>query len=100
MPVVQVSVVPVGTPSASISKHVARCLDVLESTGLKFRLTPMATIIEGNLGDIMDAIVQMHESAFGEEVVRVLTTIAVDDRRDKPLTMDGKLEAVRKRRGK
>ena len=100
MAVVQVSVVPVGTSTASISHHVAHCLDVLEATGLTFRLTPMGTVIEGELGDILGAIARMHEGTFGSDVSRVLTTVIIDDRRDKPLTMAGKLEAVERRRGK
>lgn len=98
MAVVQVSVVPVGTSAPSISHHVAHCLDVLDRTGLEYQLTPMGTVIEGELRDILDAIAAMHEETFGEQVARVLTTIIVDDRKDKRLSMAGKLEAVRKRR--
>ncbi len=100
MAVAQVSVVPVGTAGASISRHVAHCLDVLDKTGLKYELGPMGTAIEGDLRDLLEAIARMHESTFGDDVVRVLTTVVIDDRRDKPLTMAGKLAAVRGRRGK
>lgn len=100
MAVVQVSVVPVGTSTASISHHVARCLDVLEATGLSYELTPMGTVIEGDLRDVLDAVARMHEATFGRDVVRVLTTLIIDERKDKPLTMAGKVEAVKRRRGK
>ena len=100
MAVAQVSVVPVGTPGASISRHVAHCLDVLEESGLRYELGPMGTAIEGDLREVLEAIARMHESAFGDGVVRVLTNVTIDDRRDKPLTMAGKLAAVRKRRGR
>lgn len=100
MAVAQVSVVPVGTPSASISRHVANCLDVLEATGLKYELNPMGTVIEGDLRAILEAIASMHESTFGDGVVRVLTSISIDDRRDKQLSMAGKLAAVREKRGR
>lgn len=99
MPVAQVTVVPVGTPTASISEYVARCLDVLEESGLAFELTPMGTVIEGELGPILEAAARMHESAFAHGVVRVLTSVTVDERRDKELTMSGKLASVRRRRG-
>jgi uncharacterized protein (TIGR00106 family) len=99
MAVAQVSVVPVGTAGASISRHVAHCLDVLEETGLAYELGPMGTAIEGELREVLEAIARMHEGTFGEGVVRVLTNITIDDRRDKPLSMAGKLAAVRKRRG-
>lgn len=100
MAVVQVSVVPVGTPSPSISHHVAHCLDVLEATGLSYELTPMGTVIEGDLREILDAVAQMHEGTFGDDVVRVLTTVIIDDRKDKHLSMRGKVETVKRRRGK
>jgi uncharacterized protein (TIGR00106 family) len=100
MAVAQVSVVPVGTAEASISRHVAHCLDVLEESGLAYQLGPMGTAIEGDLHEVLDAISRMHESTFGDGIVRVLTTIIIDDRRDKALTMAGKLSAVRERRGK
>ena len=100
MAVVQVSVVPVGTSTASISHHVAHCLDVLEATGLRYELAPMGTVIEGDLREILEAVAKMHDGTFGSDAVRVLTTVIIDERRDKPLTMAGKLEAVRRRRGK
>jgi len=100
MAVVEVSIVPVGPAGASISKHVAHCLDILEESGLSYELCPMGTVIEGDLVDILDAIRAMHEGTFGGEVVRVLTTIKVDDRRDKELTMDGKRAAVHRHRRK
>ena len=100
MAIAQVTVVPVGTSKASISEHVAHCLDVLESTGLKYELNPMSTVIEGDLREVMEAIAKMHESTFGDGIDRVITAIAIDDRRAKELTMAGKLAAVRERRGK
>ncbi len=47
----------------------------------------------------MDAAKRMHESVFGEEVKRVVTRITIDDRRDKRLTMDYKVQSVMKKLG-
>lgn len=99
MAVAEISVVPVGS-GPSVSAQVARCLDVLEKTGLPYELNAMATVVEGSLRDILEAAARMHESAFGGGVVRVLTTVKIDDRTDKPLTMRGKVASVRKIRGK
>jgi len=99
MAVGEISVVPVGGGSPSVSTQVARCLDVLDGTGLRYELTAMSTIVEGDTRAIMDAAARMHESAFGDGIVRVLTTVKIDDRRDKELTIRGKVEAVRRKRG-
>jgi uncharacterized protein (TIGR00106 family) len=95
--VAEVSIVPVGTGNAGISRYVAASLKVLESKkDLAYRLTPMGTIIEGPLNKVLDAIREMHEVPFTKGVVRVVTNIKIDDRRDKTATMNGKVESVRK----
>jgi uncharacterized protein (TIGR00106 family) len=84
-----------GTGSPSISQYVAACHKVLEQeAGLKHQLTPMATIIEGDLDLILEVIRKMHEVPFTEGAPRVSTLIRIDDRRDKELTMAGKIKAV------
>lgn len=95
MAVAEVSVVPIGTDTASVSRNVAHCVRIVEESGLAFELNPMGTVIEGSIDSILEVVSKMHEGTFGDGVVRVLTTVKIDDRRDKPLTMSGKLEAVR-----
>ena len=56
----------------------------------------MGTIIEGDLGDILRVVRKMHESIFDGKVMRVATTIKIDDRRDKTLSMRGKIESLSK----
>jgi len=100
MAVCSITVVPLGTGSASLSKYVAGVLDVVRESGLEYQLTPMATIVEGEVREILELVEKMHNSAFSEDVVRVATTVKIDERRDKPLTMDGKVHAVMSKLGK
>lgn len=37
----------------------------------------------------------MHRTAFDAGAKRVVTTIRIDDRRDKPMTIEGKIKAVK-----
>ena len=97
MAVAEISVVPVGTGSASISDYVARAFTIVKESGLKYELSSMATNLEGDIPDIMEVVRKIHESAFEQGAVRVLTSLKIDDRRDKPLTMDGKKTAVMKK---
>ncbi len=94
MVVCSITVVPLGTKSPSLSQYVASSLRVLRESGLKCQLTPMATIVEGELDAVLSAAAKMHSSLFSDEVMRVSTTIKIDERRDKDLTMDGKVSAV------
>ncbi len=55
----------------------------------------MGTIIEGEVGEILEVIRRMHEEPFAAGAVRVSTLIKIDDRRDrKTHTMDGKVRSV------
>ena len=95
MAVVEVTIVPLGTESPSVSRYVAECHKVLaREAGVKYQLTPMATVIEGNLDRILEIIRKMHEVPFTSGALRVSTSIKIDDRRDKELTMIGKLNSV------
>ncbi len=95
MAVAEISVVPVGTDTASISDYVAAALRIVEASGLKYELSSMATNLEGDLDSILEVFRKMHESAFEHGAVRVLTALKIDDRRDKALTIEGKKAAVR-----
>jgi uncharacterized protein (TIGR00106 family) len=98
MAVVEVSVVPLGTKTASVSRYVARALRVLEKAdGIDYELTPMGTVIEGDLEVILPLVRKMHEITFSPGIQRVVTSIKIDDRRDKDLTMEGKLRSVREK---
>jgi uncharacterized protein YqgV (UPF0045/DUF77 family) len=46
---------------------------------------------------VLKAARHMHEQPFTAGIQRVVTTIRIDDRRDRELTMNGKVEAVKTR---
>ena len=92
-------VTPLGTETPSVSKYVAHVLDVLEEHGLSYTLTPMCTIIEGEEEKIFQAILDIKKQMFEMGLKRVVYTLKVDERRDKQLTMDGKIKSVNRHRG-
>ncbi len=78
-----------------ISKYVAGCLRLVRASGLKHQLTPMGTIIEGEIEEIFAVLQKMHESPFAAGARRVSTLIKIDDRRDRAEhTMAGKVQSV------
>ncbi len=96
MAIVEVSVVPMGTGTTSVSEYVARALGILENQmAVTYELTPMGTILQGDLDEVLKVIRDMHESAFDEVARRVYTRIVIDDRRDKKASMEDKVKSVR-----
>ena len=97
MAVVEVTIVPIGTATPSVSRYVADCVKLLENAaGVTYQLNSMGTVVEGDLDRVLELVRQMHECPFTEGVQRVVTTVRIDDRRDKALTMAGKVAAVEK----
>ncbi len=101
MAMIDISVVPVGTGKPSVSEYVAGAVKLLQKEpGIKYELTAMNTIIEGDLDKLLSLAQRMHRSAFDAGAKRVVTTIRIDERRDKPLTIEGKIKAVKDKLGK
>ena len=97
MAIAEVSIVPLGTGSVSVSEYVAGAIEELQKSKLSYQLTPMGTIIEGSLEDVLAVIHKMHETPFRRGARRVYTTIKLDDRRDRPVQMNDKVQSVQKK---
>ena len=101
MAIAEISIVPLGTETPSVSKYVARAVKVLQQEkDIKYEITAMGTILEGDLDKILAVAKKMHEEVFGEGVARVITTIRIDERRDKASSMEGKLSSLRRELGR
>ncbi len=94
MAIIQFSVVPLGIGNTSISLYVAQVHKVLQQSGVKHSLTPMGTVLEGPLPQLMEVIQKCHEVPFAKGAQRVMTLINIDDRRDKQATAAGKMKSV------
>ncbi|MBC7289115.1 MAG: MTH1187 family thiamine-binding protein [Armatimonadetes bacterium] len=97
MAVMQIKILPLGTGSPAMSEWVAAAVRVVEESGLKYQLTPMATVVEGDLDALLALARKVHEAPFQAGAQRVVTIIDIDDRRDRPQSMEEKVEAVQKR---
>jgi len=93
MVIVEFVIVPLG--EKSLSRYVAEVVKLLERKGVKYQLTPMATIIEvPTVKEALAIIEEAHELTFKLGAERVSTTIRIDDRRDKPVHMEDKVKSV------
>ncbi|TCZ72863.1 MTH1187 family thiamine-binding protein [Paenibacillus albiflavus] len=95
MAIAEVTIIPLGTGSTSVSQYVAEIEKVLaKQEGVTHELTPMSTLIEGPLDRLFEVIQVLHEVPFANGAGRVSTSIKIDDRRDKPSSMAQKLKSV------
>jgi uncharacterized protein (TIGR00106 family) len=76
-----------------MSRDVARVVGILETAGVEYRLGPLATAIEGDWDQVMNAIRHCH-AAMREQHPRVITTITIDDRKDQPHHLDEMISVV------
>ena len=93
--IAELHVVPLGTASPSLSHYIAASVNTLkQAPDISYQLTAMGTIVQGPLDRIFELAQKMHEVPFTMGAKRVATTIYIDDRRDKAITIDNKVKAV------
>ena len=92
------SIVPIGQGETSVGRYVAAAITAAKGVkGLKFEITPMGTVMEADsLETIFEAVKAAHEALSANGILRVVSTLRIDDRRDKPRTMKDKVAAVKK----
>ena len=92
----ELTIIPIGTSETSLSKYVA--VAALDKTGIKYKLSGMGTLLETeNLDELFEALKVAHEAVFRDGVNRVVTSVKIDDRRDREKTMDDKVLSVEKK---
>lgn len=92
------SVVPIGK-GTSISDQIADVLRVVDGSGIPYKINPMGTVVEGELDKVLSLIKECHETVM-KNTDRVLTTITIDDRKDRENRIELKVASVEKKVGK
>jgi uncharacterized protein (TIGR00106 family) len=97
MAIMAISVTPVGTGSPGVGEYVAEAVRVIERSGLRWELTAMHTLVEGDLDALLRLVPEIHAAMFARGARRVSTVVKIDDRRDAPSSIEGKVRSVRER---
>jgi len=93
--IAEIHIIPLGTATTSLSRYIATCINtVKQAQDISYQITAMGTIIQGPLARVLELAQKMHEVPFAMGVKRVVTSINIDDRRDKLITIDSKVKAV------
>ena len=94
--IVEISFVPIGV-GTSLSRYIAKVIKNIEKSGLKYQLTPMGTIVEGEWNEISNLIDYSHNLIFEMGIERIITNIKIDYRLDKKSSMQDKIDSVKKK---
>lgn len=93
-----VCIIPIGTPTPSVSDYVAACVRHVEKSGVKYTLHSAGTTLEGEWMEVMGLIGELHELLHTEEgVARVQSDIRVGTRTDKAQTAADKVRVVQEK---
>lgn len=92
--IADVCLIPIGTPTPSVSDYVVECEKLIRSSGLRNTLHSAGTTIEGPWDEVMDLIGKLHERVHKMGILRVQSDIRVGTRTDKSQTMEDKVNVV------
>jgi len=95
MIIAELSITPLGE-GISVSRYVKIALQALKESGVKFETNAMATVIEcKSIEELFAVVKKAHDSVLEAGAKRVITSLKIDDRRDKEATIETKLDSVK-----
>ncbi|OQO07111.1 hypothetical protein B0A48_07679 [Cryoendolithus antarcticus] len=89
-------IIPIGTPTASVSNEVAQVQRLLKQTGIKYSMHSAGTTLEGTWDEVMHIIGQCHSLLHANGIVRIQSDIRVGSRTDKQQGFEDKVAKVEK----
>jgi uncharacterized protein (TIGR00106 family) len=100
LPTADLSILPIGSPTASMSAEIAEMQRLLgRQDRVAYRMHAMGTSLEGSVEDILAIVAQLHAVPFAHGAPRTYTVLKLDERRDRHQSLDDKLASVRRRLG-
>ncbi|MCD6108425.1 MAG: MTH1187 family thiamine-binding protein [Thermoplasmata archaeon] len=95
MIIAELSITPLGE-GTSVSRYVKIALQTLKESGVKFETNAMATVIEcKSMEELFAVVKKAHDSVLEAGAKRIITSLKIDDRRDKGATIETKLDSVK-----
>jgi uncharacterized protein (TIGR00106 family) len=77
----------------SVSKYVARSLDIVADSGVPYRLGPMGTCLEGDWDDVLGVITRCYER-MSADCNRISVSIKIDARASRDGRLTSKIKKV------
>ena len=83
----------------SVGKYVARALEIVDKSGLPYKLGPLGTCIEGEWTEVM-AVVQRCYEELSKDSNRIACTLKMDWRKGRSGALDSKVQTVEEQLGR
>ncbi len=94
MVLLEFSMSPLGK-GESVGKYVSRSLDIIDNSGVDYRLNPMGTVLEGEWEDVIGVVTQCYER-MKKDCPRISCVMKVDYREGHKGRLTGKIATVEK----
>ncbi len=98
MVLLEFSVSPLGA-GESVSPAVAKCLEIVERSGLEYQLHAMGTLVEGELNAVLDVLRHCIEAVAADHS-RVTCSAKIDVRRGHSGRLLSKVSSVERQLGR
>jgi uncharacterized protein (TIGR00106 family) len=98
MVLLEFSMYPLGR-GESVSRYVARSLDIIDQSGLDYRLHAMGTVLEGDWEEVFRVVTRCFE-AMRKDCNRISVTIKVDYRKGQRGRLTAKVASVERKLGR
>jgi len=95
----QLTMFPTDKGGQSVSADVAKVIDIIDRSGLSYKLSAMATIIEGDWNTVM-AVINKARLMLRRKHSRIYISITIDDRKGARGRLGGKIKSIEKRLGR
>jgi len=98
MVLLEFSMSPLGK-GESVGRYVARSLDIIDKSGVDYRLHAMGTVLEGDWNEVFDVVRRCFE-AMRKDCNRISVAIKVDYRKGRKGRLRSKVATVERRLGR
>jgi uncharacterized protein (TIGR00106 family) len=92
MVLLEFSMSPLGK-GESVGKYVARSLDIIDKSGVAYRLNPMGTVLEGEWDDVFRVVRKCYER-MKKDCNRISCSIKIDYRKGHKGRLSSKVASV------
>lgn len=70
---------------------VDKAIELIQKSGLKYKVCPFETVIEGNWDEVMLLVKQVHDVCYSNSTTKMMTYIKIQTNQNEDVTIDDKM---------